>query len=86
MTTRRLRPVPEHAPPVLIDPPELPAVKGDWHDGFCCGREALHGELEAAYRRGLRQRPASTAIPLWVTLLVALAFIAGFVLGVWATT
>lgn len=81
--------------PTEIDPPgivaSLAAARAnreappeEWTGGWRAGREALAGELEAAYRQGLRARPAQ-GVPLWVPLLIGLMFIAGFVLGVWVT-
>lgn len=52
----------------------------EWLDGWRDGREALQGELDAAYRRGKRDAATRHVVRIdHVAVLVA--FIAGFVIA-----
>lgn len=91
--TPRLRPVPEHAPPVLIDPPpredlllasleDVSAVQDDrWVAGWNARREATMHDLAVGRRNAIEEGRRSVRFPLLLLCLVATS---AFILGVLA--
>lgn len=78
--------------PTEIDPPgivaSLAAARAnreappeEWTRGWRAGREALAGELEAAYRRGLRARPVCRHVVRLDLIACVVSFIAGIVIA-----
>lgn len=70
-----LRPVPEHAPPVLIDPPP----SSEWQEGWAAAVAEYAPEIAEAYEHGLRARAVR---PSYAALGYCAAFVAGFVVAV----
>lgn len=82
--TRRLRAVPEHRAPTMIDLPDTPepdTLTDDWRNGWQACREVLADEWAAWYQRGMTARPIEHGVRLDLMLSGTAAFIVGFVIA-----